>query len=99
MMAGRQRMATDYTEVLIIMYIYHALLNALSAHMIHINLNTIFCTHVENRATKTIYMKYYMEKQTNTQAHTCACTHTHTHTCTHTHTHTHKYTHTHMHTE
>ena len=28
------------------MYIYHALINALSAHMIHINLNIIFYTHV-----------------------------------------------------
>ena len=26
------------------MYIYHALINTLSAHMIHINLNMIFCT-------------------------------------------------------
>ena len=25
------------------MYIYHALINALSAHTIHINLNTILC--------------------------------------------------------
>ena len=31
------------------MYIYHALTNALSAHMIHINLNMIFYTHVEER--------------------------------------------------
>ena len=29
---------------IIIMYIYHALINALSAHMIHINLNMIFYT-------------------------------------------------------
>ena len=29
------------------MYIYHALINTLSAHMIHINLNMIFYTHVE----------------------------------------------------
>ena len=36
--------------VIIIMYICHALINALSAHMIHvhINLNMIFCTHVEH---------------------------------------------------
>ena len=27
-----------------IVYIYHALINALSAHIIHINLNIIFCT-------------------------------------------------------
>ena len=28
------------------MYIYHALIDALSAHTIHINLNTIFYTHM-----------------------------------------------------
>ena len=37
------------------MYIYHALINALSTH-IHINLNMIFYT---------IYIKYYTEKQTH----------------------------------
>ena len=31
--------------------IYHALINALSTHMIHINLN-IFYTHVEHSATQ-----------------------------------------------
>ena len=41
------------------MYIYYALINALSAHMIHINLNMIFYTHVEHSPTKTIYIKYY----------------------------------------
>ena len=41
------------------MYIYHALINALSAHMIHINLNIIFFTHVKHSPTKTIYIKYY----------------------------------------
>ena len=44
---------------IIIMYIYHALINALSAHMIHINLNVIFYTHVKHSPTKTIYIKYY----------------------------------------
>ena len=44
------------------MYIYHALINALSAHMIHINLNMIFYTHVEYSPTKTIYIKYYFKK-------------------------------------
>ena len=29
------------------MYIYPALINALSAHILHINLNTIFYTYVE----------------------------------------------------
>ena len=56
------------------MYIYHALINALSAHMIHINLNMIFYTHVEHSPTETVYIKYYMEKQTHTLQ-------THTHTC------------------
>ena len=41
----------------IIMYIYHALINALSAHMIHINLNIIFYTYVEHSPTKTIFKK------------------------------------------
>ena len=54
------------------MYIYHALIKALSAHMLNINLNTIFYTHVEHSPTKTIYIKYYMETQThalNTHTH------------------------------
>ena len=45
--------------IIIIMYIYHALINALIAHMIHINLNMIFYTHVEHSPTKIIYIKYY----------------------------------------
>ena len=57
------------------MYIYHAFINALSARMIHSNLNAIFYTHVEHSPSKTIYIKYYME------------THAYTHTRTHTHTH------------
>jgi len=47
------------------MYIYRALFNALSPHMIHINLNMIFYTHVEYSPTKTVYIKYY------TEIHTC----------------------------
>ena len=43
--------------IIIIMYIYHALINALSTHMIHINLNVIFHIHVEHSPTKTIYIK------------------------------------------
>ena len=42
------------------MYIYHALIKALNAHMIHINLNMIFYTHVEHSATKAIDIKYYI---------------------------------------
>ena len=38
------------------MYIYHALISTMSAHMIHINLNMIFYTHVEHSPTKTIYI-------------------------------------------
>ena len=51
--------------IIIIMYIYHALINALSAHMIHINLNMIFYTHVKHSPTKTIYIKYYFKKIKN----------------------------------
>ena len=47
--------------IIIIMYIYHALMNALSAHMIHIKLNIIFYAHVEHSPTKTIYIKYYLK--------------------------------------
>ena len=50
---------TEEEFILIIMYIYHALINALSAYMIHINLNMIFYTRVEHSPTKTIYIKYY----------------------------------------
>ena len=35
------------------MYIYHALINALSAHMIHINLNMIVYTHILNKKERT----------------------------------------------
>ena len=65
-------------EIMIIMYIYHALINALSAHMIHINLNVIFYTHVEHSPTKTIYIKYYIKKLK-----TALQTHPHTPTPTH----------------
>ena len=41
----------QYDDYIIIMYICHALINALSAHMIHINLNMIFYTHVEHSPT------------------------------------------------
>ena len=51
--------------IIIIMCIYHALIKALSAHIIHINLNTTFCMYVEDSPTKTIYIRH-ME----THAHT-----------------------------
>ena len=41
------------------MYVYHALIDSLSAHTIHINLNTIF--HVEQSLTKAVYIKLYKE--------------------------------------
>ena len=69
-----------YDLIIIIMYIYHMLINVLSAHMIHVNLSIIFYTHVGHSPTKIIYKKYYTEKQTHT-----LLTHTHTHTRTHTH--------------
>ena len=62
------------------MYIYHVLINALSAHMIHINLNMIFYTHVEHSPTKTVYINYLLLliiKNNNKKTH---YTHTHTHT-------------------
>ena len=56
--------------IVIIMYIYHALINALRAHMTHISLNTIFYAHVEYSPTKTIYIRYYMETHTHMRTHT-----------------------------
>ena len=50
------------------MYIYHALTNALSAHMIHINLNMIFYTHAEHSPTKTTYIIKVLQK-TNKKTH------------------------------
>ena len=43
--------------IIIIMYIYHVLINALSTHIIHINLNMIFYTHVEHRLTQSTIWK------------------------------------------
>ena len=66
------------------MYIYHALINALSAHMMHSNLNLTLYTHVEHSPTKTIYIKYYMYiyiyimKMKYTLQRTSTNTHTHT---------------------
>ena len=46
--------------IIIILYIYHALINALSAHVIHINLNMIFYTHVEHSL-----LSYHQTRQWN----------------------------------
>ena len=50
----------SHGSVIIIMHIYYVLINTLSAHMIQINLDTLFYTHVEHSPTKTIYVKYYI---------------------------------------
>ena len=76
--------------IIIIMYIYQALINAVSAHMIHINLHMISYTHVEHSPTKTIYLKYYL-KHTHTHK-TTTTTNTRTHARTHARTHTHTHT-------
>ena len=43
-----------YKRSIIIMYIYHALINALNTHMIHINLNTTFYTHAAHSPPKQV---------------------------------------------
>ena len=70
----------DEHIIIIIMYIYHALINALSTRMIHINLNMILCTHVQHSPTKTIYIKYYQKNYSKNALQTHTHTHTHTHT-------------------
>ena len=57
---------------IIIMYIYHALINALNAHTINVNLNTQFYTHVEHSPTETINIRYYIWKHTHTHTMTIA---------------------------
>ena len=56
----KRKLDTADLVATIIIYIYHALINALSVHMIHINLNTIFYTHVEDSPTKKIFIRYYI---------------------------------------
>ena len=50
------------------MYIYHALITALSTHMVHINLNTIFYIHVEQSYQNNLHKVLY-GKNTHTQNH------------------------------
>ena len=64
---GKWKRSVDLLVIIIIMYIDHALISALSTQMIHINLNTISYTHVEHSPTKTIDTKD-MEKRTKTRA-------------------------------
>ena len=54
---------SERTVIIIIMYICHALINALGAHVIHINLSMIFYTHVEHSPTKTNHIKYYIKQR------------------------------------
>jgi len=61
--------------MIIIMYIYHALVNAMSAHMIHINFNGIFYTHIGHSPTETVYIRYYRETHIHTHAHIYTRTH------------------------
>ena len=56
------------SQIIIIMYIYHALINTLSAHMIHMNLNTIFHAHLEHSPTKTIPIDIYLLLKTGMYA-------------------------------
>ena len=72
------------------MYIYRTLINALSAHIVHINLDMMFYTHVEHSPIKHNLHKLLYG---NTHTHTHACTHARTHSHIHTHTHTHTHTH------
>ena len=94
--------------IIIIMYIYRALVNALSAQIIHINLNVLY-THVHSPITNNLHKVLYGNTHTHTHARTHERTHKHarthahahtrTHARTHTHTHTHAHTHTHTHTD
>ena len=46
-MYGSIQLARYIIIIIIIMYIYRALINAMSTHIIHINLNMTFCTYRE----------------------------------------------------
>ena len=56
--------------IIIIMYIYHALINTLSAHMIHSNLNTIFCTHRAQSYQNSLHKVLFGNTHTHTVAKT-----------------------------
>ena len=55
-------------HTIIITYTYYALIDALSAHIIQLNLNTILYTHVEYSPTNAIYVKYMKQKTTKQTA-------------------------------
>ena len=46
--------------------IYHALTDALSTHIMHINLNTVFYSHVEQNPTNALHIKYCLKQKTTT---------------------------------
>ena len=46
------------------MYMYHALINTMSTHTIHVNLNMISYAHIEHSSTQTTHTKHNMERQT-----------------------------------
>ena len=52
------------------MYIYHALINALSIHMIHIDLNAIFYTHKAQSYKNILHKVLYGHTHTHTHTHT-----------------------------
>ena len=83
---------------LIIIYNFYALIDAISAYMIHLNLSTIFYIPIEQNPANSIYIKFYMKppppllpavNEMNSHISTCitlGCTHTYTRTRAHTHT-------------
>ena len=93
----QESQVTRYTSSLHnnIMYIYRVLINALSADIIHINLNIIFYAHVEHSPIKNDLRKVlYGNTHTRTHSHTHSRTQARTHARTHTHSHSHTHTHT-----
>ena len=52
--------AGEIIIIIMMMYICHALIKAVSPHVIHVNLNTIFYTYVEDSLTKTTKCLLYV---------------------------------------
>ena len=52
-----------FVYLIITMYIYHVLINAPGSHIIRINLNTTFYTHVEVSPTMNYMFKNHFQKQ------------------------------------
>ena len=48
-------------SLMIILDIYFANIDAISGHIMHVNLSTIFYTHAEHSPTKAIYIKILIE--------------------------------------